>query len=303
MRVHKSRKKKVFEPHSTEPKSEVSAFINYIKENPRLSAVVAMFVIVCVIAGIAYQAYAKAKVRKDATAFANAFSVEDAALRTPELEAVAKSGGPLSSEALYMAGESAFAAKEYEKAKSAFTTLRDKYPNAEYTPDGVEGLGSIAEDENDLEAAIRSYEQIRVQWPGSFTAKRQNLNIARCYETLGKFAEAVSAYRAQLEAFPGSKTAENAQKALDRLRKGHPDLFAEETSVEPAPETPATEELAGDGAVAAAQEGGEPGSPPAVTEKPADEQGQTAPAEGAAPAEKPKTEGPAAEADKTVSTE
>ena len=44
--------------------------------------------------------------------------------------------------------------------------------------------------------------------------------------------EAVAAYRKQRDAFPGSHVAADAQTALDRLSRSHPDLFAAATEAE-----------------------------------------------------------------------
>ena len=105
-------------------------------------------------------------------------------------------------------------------------------PDFEFTPDGVEGLGAILEAQEDFTAAIAVYQDVQASWPDSFAARRQPLNIARCYEESDNFEEAVKFYQEQLLVFPGSNVAMHAQQKLDELRSSQPEVAAA------TPETP-----------------------------------------------------------------
>ena len=133
-----------------------------------------------------------------------------------------------------------------------------------FVPDAVEGLGAIAENAAQYDKAIASYKEIIEKWPTSFAKRRQQLNIARCQEAAGNLKDAVPAYKAQADEFPGSSFEKDAKTALDRLRASNPDLFPKE---EPAPET------------TPALEAAPPAEPPA--------QAPEKPAEPAAPVETP----------------
>ena len=102
------------------------------------------------------------------------------------------------------------------------------------TPLKVVALWLRAHD--DLESAVAKYREILTNWPDTFTARRQHLNIGRVSEKLGQTEDAVQAYRDQLAAFPESHVAADAQKALARLNAAHPELFAAaaEEETEPA---------------------------------------------------------------------
>jgi tetratricopeptide (TPR) repeat protein len=139
-----------------------------------------------------------------------------------------------------MMGETAFRAGETEKARDAFTRLRETYPQYEHTPDGVEGLGYIEEGAKAHDEALKLYREVQEKWPNSFTARRQPFNIGRALEAKEDLAGAVAAYREQLTTFPASVVARHAQSAIDILRANHPELFPEEAA-KPAAEVPVTE--------------------------------------------------------------
>ncbi|HOZ47939.1 MAG TPA: tetratricopeptide repeat protein [Candidatus Hydrogenedentes bacterium] len=232
MAVSKPKKKAFDEIEQTEKKSDWQALVTYIQENPVLSAVAAAFIVLCVVAGLIFRAGREASARDVATRYAKALSNEDPALRASELAPVAEASGKWTAEALYMLGESAYAAKDYEKAKETFTKLRETFPAAPFVADAVEGLGNIAENAGSYEEALALYQEIVEKWPTSFAAMRQDLNIGRCQERLDRYAEAIEAYKRQLDQFPDSGTASEAQQALDVLQLTHPDLFPEETPQE-----------------------------------------------------------------------
>jgi len=206
-------------------KGDVAQFIERVKANPVLYGVTAAFLLLCVVAGLAYRFGKDTSVRASMTQYARAADDDDPALREAELEPVAKGRGPVAAEALYMVGEAAFEAKQYDKAKQAFERLRSEFPDSSYVPDAVEGMGYLAENQAQYELALTAYKEILEKWPTSFTARRQELNIGRCQEQLGNFQDAIAAYQAQAEEFPGSAFEKDAKAALEHLRMAHPDLF------------------------------------------------------------------------------
>ncbi|NIA14167.1 MAG: tetratricopeptide repeat protein [Nitrospiraceae bacterium] len=245
--------------------------IDQVKENPVLYGACAAFVVLCIVATVLYRMRGETGRREEMTEFARAVGSEEPGTRVAELEAI--SGGKSASgvRALYMLGEAAYEAKEYDKAKEAFERLRQEFPEAPSVPDAVEGLGSIAENADDYAGAIAAYTEILEKWPNSVAARRQQINIGRCYEELEQFGEAVAAYQAQLERVADSVFNAQAETALDRLRESHPDLFPEEEAeielVEPGAEAP-VETPAEAPAEASAEEAAEASAEEVVEEAP-----------------------------------
>jgi tetratricopeptide (TPR) repeat protein len=268
-------------------RGDVEQFVERVKQNPVLYGVSAAFLLLCVVAGGVYRIGKDTSVRTGMTQYAQAVDDEDPALREAELEPLAKGRGPVAAQALYMMGEAAFEARQYDKAKEAFERLRSKFPDSSYVPDAVEGIGYLAENQGQYEPALTSYKEILEKWPTSFTARRQELNIARCQEELGNFQEAIGAYQAQADGFPGSVFEKDANAALERLRVAHSDLFPKgmEEQKAAAPTSSTVE------AASTAPEG----PPPAAPAEPKPEgAGVPAPAETPTPAPAPEGSPPAA---------
>jgi len=219
-------------------KGDVEKFIEQLKKNPVLYSAVAGFILVSIVAGIVYRLGSESSSQAAMTKFARAVETEDPSLRATELETLAKGKGSMAAEALYMMGEAAFEAKEYDKAKETFERLRKEFVDSPLVPDAVEGLGAIAENAGQYDQAIASYKEVIEKWPSSFAKQRQQLNIARCQEAAGNLEDAVQAYKAQVDGFPGSTSEKEATAALDRLRTSNPDLFPKE---EPPQEAKPTE--------------------------------------------------------------
>ena len=228
-------------------KSDWEKLLDQIKEKPLLYAGCAAFLVLCVFAGLSYRYGGESKMRDAAAQYFKALDSEDAKLRSAALEKVTEQKSPLAAQELYMAGESAIDAKEYAKAKEIFERLRQEYPDSPFTPGAVESLGFLAENEGQYDAALAIYNEILTKWSGSLSARRQNLNIGRCQEHLGKLDAAVAAYKAQGDAFPNSGSEAAAKAELERLRRSNPELFpveapppAEGTAETPAAAAPAT---------------------------------------------------------------
>ena len=220
---------------TVKPKNDWHRLQAHIVENPKIYAIGVVVVVVCIIAGMAFRSFNAGKQKEVNTTLAKAVQNEDPAVRVTELESAAKAGGEMGARALYLQAESAYQAKQADKAKELFASLRQKYPTSEYIPASVEALGNIAENAEAYDDAIARYREVLEKWPTDFAARRQQLNVGRCLERQNKLAEAITAYKAQVDAFPESNAAKDAQAALDRLKAAHPDLFpAEEKKAEEA---------------------------------------------------------------------
>jgi len=216
-------------------KNDWDKLVEHVRQNPVLYGAGVLFVLLCIIAGVVFRSSGQQSQRSVMTAYARAIESDDAAKRVTELEPIVGGKGKTAAEALYVMGESAFEAKDYEKAKTAFERLRAEFSDSAYVPEAVEGLGYVAENGGQFEQALGYYKEILDKWPSSLAGRRQSLNIGRCQEQLGKLADAVSAYREQVDQFPGSSSEKAAQSALDRLEKAHPELFPKEEVAEAAP--------------------------------------------------------------------
>lgn len=256
-------------------KTDWDKLLTQVKESPVMYGAIVVFLLVCILVGLLYRVSVDSGRRTKDTQFAEVVETEDPGVRVTELEPLAAGKGSISADALYMLGESAFRAKEYDKAKEAFERLRREFPTSPFVPTAVEGLGLLAENDGRYEEAVALFREIIEKWPNSLARRRQHLNIGRAEEHLLDLQGAVAAYQAQAEQFPESPFAAEAKTALDRLQKTNPELFPkpaapQEAAPEPAspaaPETPVA-----------------PQTPPAPETPPA----QPVPAEGAAAAPAP----------------
>jgi len=240
-------------PHHGEAeakKNDIQALIGHVRENPGVYIGAVAFVLVVLAATGVYRAMQASALTKDSTAYVRALETEDPAERSTEFAAVAASSPRFAARALYLEGEAAIDAGKFDEAKSAFTQLRENYPNFEFLPDAVEGLGFIEEDGGRYGVARTLYEEVASKWPDSAAAQRQPFNLARCYESEENLASAVEQYRKQLTVFPGSTIAVRAQTRLNELRESNPDLFADETTtalqeLTTSPEGPAPSDVPG----------------------------------------------------------
>ncbi len=233
MAVTKPKKKRVLEEiEESKGKSDLKALVEHVKENPALNAAIVGFVLVVALAGVLYYLHSTTQNIEQTTEYARALNAEDPALRATQLAPIAEGSGRWAPEALYMMGESAYDAEDYEKAESAFQRLRERFPDSKYVPLAVEGLGYIAENRGDYEKALSYYQEVAEKWPDSFAGHCQYLNIGRCHERLEQWREAAEAYETQTSVFPESSVAREAQKALDQLKIAHPDQFPKEDEPE-----------------------------------------------------------------------
>ena len=208
-------------------KGDLAALVEQVKENPALYIGAAVFIVACLVAGVLYRAHREAVERDLYSAYAAALDKEDPAERLAALEPLLDKNGPSAAmaEIVYVTGETAYWAKDYEKAKSLYERVRTEFPDSEYVPNAVEGLAYIEEDVGDYDNAFSTYQEITQKWPTSFAARRQPLNVARVEEKRGNLDAAIQSYREQTTMFPDSNVAREAQAALDRLGTSNPELF------------------------------------------------------------------------------
>lgn len=216
-----------------------------VQERPLLYAGIAAFLVACLFAGLLYSANAAAQRKKVITAYAQALDKKDPAEQLAALEPLTQTMAKKNDEIVYITGETAYRAGEYDKAKAAFERMHTEFTNSPYTPEAVEGLGNIAENAKDYDNALAYYTEVKDKWANSFAARRQPMNIAKMEERRGRLKEAIAAYREQMQVFPGSTLADEASAALNRLEKTNPDLFPKpEAPVAPAAIAPATSDAA-----------------------------------------------------------
>jgi len=212
-------------PESEEPKGDLAALLDHVMQNPLLYAAAIVFLVACALVGILYRVNISMKNQEIAATYARAIDLTDPAERAAALEGIASGGSTFAPLALYMRGEAALGSNDFDLARKSFEQLQANHPDFEQTPDAVEGVGFILEQQDDLEGALVKYQEIVAKWPNSFAGRRQQYNIGSCLEQLGKLMEAAQAYREQLQLFPSSSVALRAQQSIDRLRGSNPELF------------------------------------------------------------------------------
>ncbi len=233
-----------------ERKNDFERLLDHARENPLLYTAAGIFIVFCILAGIFFRLEKMHADVNETTAYVEALDTENAALRVAALEKVAADNSRWSAEALYMAGEAAIEAMDYDKAKACFEKVCDQYADSDYVPNALDGLAFLAENAGDLEAALAGYRKVYTEFPTSFIAQREPLNIGRVLEKQEKWAEAKASYEEQGEVFPDSRAAARAEQALTKLRRNHPDLFPDEE--EPSAQT---EEANGEGTAPAEKTG------------------------------------------------
>jgi tetratricopeptide (TPR) repeat protein len=258
------------------PNADWQQALDYIKENPKTVLAGVGFVVLCAVLGAVYSLNASIKDRHAMTAYADALDEEEPAVRVEALEAVAAAGNRWSVEALYLAGEAAIEAKNYEKARELLQKVVTEHADSSFAPQAAEGLAFLDENEGKLEEALAAYTKIFETWDDTFTGRRQPTNMARLQEELGKLPEAIASYKKQIEIFPDSSLSSSAEQALARLKSEHAELFPEEAPVAeasaaeaPVAEAPAAEAPAAEAPAAEAPAADAPAAEAPAADAPA----------------------------------
>ena len=119
-------------------------------------------------------------------------------------------------EAQFAIGLSYLRLKSYGNAIAAFKRIDSR---SDYAPKAAWQVGWCWQDPGrpsgrDLQKAIKAYEDVVKQFPGSPEAKKAMLSIGECHEELAEWLKAAAIYRRLIKAFPGSREAHNAQLRL-----------------------------------------------------------------------------------------
>jgi len=216
------------DPHSEDGKNVALALWKHVQDNTSQYLGGAAFIIAVLVFTGLYGLMTESRDRELSSAYAEAILLEDPTERAEALATLAAGKTRLTPHALYMRGEALLSIRDYAAATEAFSTLRETYPDFQFVPDAVEGLGFVQEDQGNTEAALAVYREVLEKWPDTPAGRRQPFNIARCYENSGDFEQAVHFYREQFELFPGSSVSIQAQQRLFTLRATQPDLFEDE---------------------------------------------------------------------------
>ena len=216
-----------------EDRTDFETALDHVRENPLIYVAGLVFTIVAVIAGVLYIATTEATRRDMATTYMAALVIEEPAERTTALvQAVDDLQGDLAAEALYMAAESAFEVGDRDQARTLYERVRAEYPASPFAAPATEGLGFLLEEDGELDAAMDLYREVQNSHAYAFEARRQWYNLARIAENQGDLETAIDYYTEQINAFPGSSVAQQAQAALERLRREQPGLFPDDFAVE-----------------------------------------------------------------------
>ncbi|MFP6581420.1 MAG: tetratricopeptide repeat protein [Candidatus Hydrogenedentota bacterium] len=207
--------------------SGIKSIIKNVQENPGMYIASVVIVLGVFIGSALFRLNTDLEAQEQASVYAEAMDVDDPTERIAALGVVADSGSKYAAEARYLQGFTAMDAEDYATAEIAFTDLRENNADFEFTPDALEGLGTIREIEGDYAGAVSVYTEIMTTWPDSFAARRQPFNIGQCHEKNGAVGEAVKAYQEQLAKFPGSYVAQRAEVELNRLQAEDPGLDTE----------------------------------------------------------------------------
>lgn len=275
------------------PKTDMMRLVMHAQDHPMLYVGGVLFVAFCIVAGLLIRAGRIEASGKITSRYVDASLETEPAARLAKLEEAAKGAGDWTPEMTYVMGETAIQAQQYDKAKAAFETVRDKFAKSDYADRAVSGLAFLEENAGNLDGAIKTYEQLAKDYPKGFATKLAPFEIGRLQEEQGRLPEAIKAYQQQQELFPESGIARKADEALKRLKEAHPDLFPEEKKPEAA--APAAAEAAAPAAVPVPVEAP---AAPAPAEAPAAPAAAPAPVEASpAPAATPTpVEAPAAPA-------
>ena len=162
---------------SEESRSVFLAFWKHIQDNLFLYIGGAAFIAAVLIFTGIYRLVAESKDRDLSAAYAEAVLIEDSTERARALAPLAAENTKLRPHALYMRGEALLSARDYVAATEAFSQLRETYPDFQFLPEAVEGLGFIEEDQGNTEAALAVYREVLEKWPDTPAGRRQAFNI------------------------------------------------------------------------------------------------------------------------------
>lgn len=211
-----------------DPKTDWQKFLIHVEDNIKLYIAGAVFLVLCAAAGGLIRLNGIVRDREITSAYAAAALTEDPAEQVAKYKALSEKAGKWTPEILYMLGESAVRAEQYDEARQAFNGILSGHPANPYVLQATDALAFLDRKDGNLEAALASLERIVQQWPGEFLARRKYHEMGQIQEELGRIEDAAASYQRQVDTFPDSTVARHAQQALDALKKKHPDKFSKE---------------------------------------------------------------------------
>src|SRR5690606_10556386 len=161
-------------PHQEEvvthaPRSDWQPLLMSVREHPMAYIGGVVFVLAVILIVAVFRQVSERRVVRENSALARALNETDVTLRVEALKKLAASDN-VTDEAVYMLGETAFQAQQYEEARAAFERVRDEYPQSQFVPTAVEGLADVAFEKENYNEALKLYQEIRERWPNSFEA-------------------------------------------------------------------------------------------------------------------------------------
>jgi len=211
-----------------EPKTEWQKILAHLEENIKLYAAGAVFILICLAIGALIRVNTVVKQKEITTRYAEAALEEDPAARLENYQAIRDSSGRWTPEVLYMMGETAIEAGEFDAARQAFEDVVSDYGDSDFAAQAQDGLAFLARNDGRLEDALKTYEELVSKWPGEYLARRAHFTMGEILEELDRPEEAIAAYRKQATIFPESTVATKAENALKRMAETFPDLFPDD---------------------------------------------------------------------------
>jgi tetratricopeptide (TPR) repeat protein len=121
--------------------------------------------------------------------------------------------------ALYILGSIEYELGNYDKAQEYFSTYIDKHSKGLLLSEAEESLGYIFEQQKAYQKAIDTFKSVETKVP---TAKKSAilLAIARNYESLEKFDDAIATYQSIVDSNTSFSLKNTAKERLDILQAG-----------------------------------------------------------------------------------
>lgn len=281
-----------------ESRADFEAVLDHVRDNPLLYVAATVFTIVAVVAGVLYYSASEAARKETATQYMAALLIEEPSERVAALaQAASTLGGDLAAEALYMAAETAYNDGDAETARRYFERVRAEHGGSHFAAPATEGLGHLFEEEGEYAQAMDLYREVQNNHAYAFEARRQHYNLGRIAERQDDIDAAIDHYSEQINAFPGSSVAQQAQMALERLRREHPDSFPDDFTLD----APAEPGIMLDGPAVGMEE--VPDLDLIEVEPPAETEAEAVPVEIDAPAPEPVAIEDEAEADEDAAAD
>ena len=119
---------------------------------------------------------------------------------------------------VYYAGDCYYILRKLEEAKKYFQMYIDDYgDNDILKSSAISGIAACFEEEGKYVQAAEYYKKSSEEFPDSFNAPRNLIDMARCYEIIGMKEEAKNGYKKVIEKYSSSIYVREASIMLDLL--------------------------------------------------------------------------------------